>query len=61
MMNPQEIRSAAEAICELRNPTRQKRSEDDIHYGQSIFARRSEIAAKEAAIADEKELKEVWQ
>lgn len=61
MMNLEEIQSAVDGICEIRNPTRMKTLDSETRFTDARFRKRvQEIDCLEADIADEKELKEVY-
>jgi hypothetical protein len=58
-MTPKEI---AEAICKMRNPLRIKATPKEFRYNDNRFKTRVEkIDRRAAAVADAKELEEVWQ
>ncbi len=59
-MTPQEIQTARNAIWEMRNPSRIKAKPKDFRYADSRFKDRAKVDCKEADIADEKELMEVY-
>jgi len=60
MMNPEEIRSKAEAIWKMRNPTHIKTK--DFRYADPLFKDRVEKIDRLAADkADAKELEEVYE
>jgi len=60
-MDNNEVSTAVDAIWEMRNPSRIKAKPKDFRYADSWFKDRSKVDCKEADIADEKELQEVWQ